>query len=284
MSSGTIGWRGAAALACLSVAAVAAAQESHWAYGAEVAEWGSHYPACRGERQSPIALDTLVRPGSDVGRSPIMFGIHGVGGRIRDFRYGPIPLRIENNGHTIEVHGPATNRYGFVAGMDDYRLADGSVVTAAPRYEFVRVHFHTPAEHIFYQANPPARPSQDLAAPMEAHLVHTGPLGTAVIGVLFVPGAANPFIEQVLAHAPGPHQEREVEGVEVDLRQLLPADLGLYRYWGSLTTPPCSEGVNWHLMMQPMTASPEQLRRVRELMGANARPIQRWTDADVVAN
>ena len=119
MSSGTIGWRGAAALACLSVAAVAAAQESHWAYGAEVAEWGSHYPACRGERQSPIALDTLVRPGSDVGRSPIMFGIHGVGGRIRDFRYGPIPLRIENNGHTIEVHGPATNRYGFVAGMDD---------------------------------------------------------------------------------------------------------------------------------------------------------------------
>ena len=51
MSSGTIGWRGAAALACLVAATVAAAQESHWTYGAGVAEWGSHYPTCRGERQ-----------------------------------------------------------------------------------------------------------------------------------------------------------------------------------------------------------------------------------------
>ena len=213
---------------------------AHWGYSGAAGpqRWGelaADYQLCRdGRQQSPI----------DVAQ-PNEAGLSGL-----DFRYRPTPLRIVNNGHTVQVN-----------------YAGGSIMrTGLHEYELLQFHVHSPSEHTIGGE----------AAPMEIHLVHRDDRGElGVVGVMVVEGQESLALSEIWRHLP-PRADGEhaIEGVVINARDLLPWDTGYFAYMGSLTTPPCSEGVHWHLMSQPIEASAQQIRRFVELLGPNARPVQ----------
>jgi len=160
------------------------------------------------------------------------------------------PLTVENNGHTVQV-----------------TCAPGGTLTVGnDAYELKQFHFHAPSEHTVDGEH----------AALEVHFVHSGPDGRlAVVGLLVRPGSPDGTLGAVLEHAPrakgGPVSPG---GVSVDPAGLLPGDRGLWRYDGSLTTPPCTEGVHWFLLRTPREAAPEQLDGFREILRGNNRPTQ----------
>ena len=133
-------------------------------------------------------------------------------------------------------------------------------------YKLLQVHFHSPSEHAV----------DGTRYPMEAHLVHINDQRQlAVVGVLFREGARNPLIDAVWGHMPasaGP--VRGVAEVRVNPADLLPAERAYAHYRGSLTTPPCSEGVRWFVMREAAEISRDQVERFLRVVGENARPLQ----------
>ena len=104
-----------------------------------------------------------------------------------------------------------------------------------------------------------------------AHFVHateTGELG--VLGVMFEQGDANPALDAIVAGVGA----GTGAAVEFDVNDMVPEDTGIYRYMGSLTTPPCSEGVNWHVADEVMTASADQIAALEANLGPSARSLQ----------
>lgn len=166
-----------------------------------------------------------------------------------EFDYHTVTPMIVNNGHTVQVNLPAGQML---------KVGDQS-------YELLQFHFHTPSEEKVagkYMA-------------MVAHFVHRNAAGQlGVVGVLIQPGAANPAFEPVFAHLPRPGEKITIEDLTLDLAALLPADKHYYSYEGSLTTPPCSEGVNWMVMKTPIKLGTAQIKAFRRLFNANARPVQ----------
>jgi carbonic anhydrase len=165
------------------------------------------------------------------------------------FDYAPSPISILNDGHTIQV---------------DYQAGSG-IALDGMRYELVRFHFHHRSEHTVDGAD----------FPLEMHLVHASADGAlAVVGVFLAEGGANEALAPVFGQMPeesGP--AAMVEGT-VDAAALLPERRTTWRYRGSLTTPPCSEGVSWLVMTEPLTASREQIEAFRTLFPVNNRPVQ----------
>ena len=211
-----------------------------WSYEGEAGpeRWGDldqEFKLCKtGHMQSPVDLGA-----ADVQAN---FGVKAA--------YKPGPLTILNNGHTVQAV-----------------FAPGSTLTSGiARYKLLQVHFHTPSEEVLY----------GLPYPMVAHFVHADHAGNlAVLGVLFEEGAHNPELEKLVKAAPRHEAEAEtVKGVTFDPSKLLPANLSVYRYEGSLTTPPCTEGVRWHVARNRVTASAAQIATLHAIMGDNARPIQ----------
>lgn len=162
-----------------------------------------------------------------------------------------------------------TTNFGTTSGT--MTLAEAKVQVDVPmglgmnsggkQFNLIHVHFHTPAEHAV----------DGERQPLVAHFVHAtaeGELG--VLGVLFAEGDANPAIDAIVG------QIANGNGAEVslDVNDLVPEELGVFRYMGSLTTPPCSEGVNWHVADEVLTASPEQIGAMYEALGPSARSIQ----------
>jgi carbonic anhydrase len=132
-------------------------------------------------------------------------------------------------------------------------------------YTLLQIHFHTPSEHV----------TNGKPAPMEAHFVHKAADGAlAVLGVFYVEGAENTALKAVFDNLPGDPMEAAIKGVHINPADILPANSGFYRYMGSLTTPPCSEGVNWFVLKKPTTASKEQIAAMAKAIGHNARPVQ----------
>ena len=212
----------------------------HWRYdGAQGPQhWGDLEPGFRtcatGRQQSPIDI-----PGGDtVPLTPIRF------------HYEATPLAIVHNGHTVQVN------YAPGSHMD----LDGT------RYHLLQFHFHSPSEHTL--AGQPA--------PMEVHFVHRSDAGgLAVIGVLFDVGGRNAALQEIWNFMPREQApEHRYDKLMVNARDLLPDTLTHVRYAGSLTTPPCSEGVRWHVMDQHLTASRAQIDRFLEAVSPNARPPQ----------
>ncbi|GHC89443.1 hypothetical protein GCM10007320_37070 [Pseudorhodoferax aquiterrae] len=111
---------------------------------------------------------------------------------------------------------------------------------------------------------------------MGVHLVHRNAQGqTAIVAVLLQPGAENPFIERVWTYIPLDAGDMvRMPLAWIDLSTLLPADQRYYQFFGSLTQPPCTEGVLWMVLKQPVTLSAAQLRLFAQLFPANARPVQ----------
>jgi carbonic anhydrase len=160
------------------------------------------------------------------------------------FKYNPTPLKIENTGHYVEVPYDPTS-YLYV----------GSQPTDV--YQLVQFHFHAPSEHTINGVRYDA----------ELHLVHTNAIGeTAVIGVLLSSSAAGlPIFDAIMANSPTSPGENELSE-EVNVFDLLPFHKRFYRYAGSLTTPACSESVQWFLMQDPVPITPDALSKLHTVI------------------
>jgi len=160
------------------------------------------------------------------------------------FKYKPTPLKMENTGHYVEVPYDSTS-YLYV----------GSQPTDV--YQLVQFHFHAPSEHTINGVRYDA----------ELHLVHTNVIGeTAVIGVLLSSSQAGlPIFDTIMANSPTSPGEIELSE-EVNVADLLPFRKAFYRYAGSLTTPACSEGVQWFLMQNPVPITPGALAKLHSLI------------------
>lgn len=167
------------------------------------------------------------------------------------FDYGPIPIDLVNNGRTIQQ-----------VGSEGCRLTLDAQV-----YELVQFHFHTPSEHTH----------DGVHYPMEVHLVHrqraTGAL--AVVGIWIKRGDEQGDLALLSGHLPQETGERIQGAGVVNPANLLPLDRRFVRYEGSLTTPPCSEGVTWLVMTTPVAVSSRQVEVFVERLSNNARPLQR---------
>ena len=162
--------------------------------------------------------------------------------------YQPVGGKIVNNGHTIQVN-----------------LEKGcSCSIEGTSYELLQFHFHHPSEHLL--AGKPFA--------MELHLVHKAENGAlAVLGAFIREGAENPLLAPIFDTMPG-KANAEAALAPLDPSGLLPLARAYFRYMGSLTTPPCSEGLTWTVFKEPIEASPEQIRKFAALFPHNARPVQ----------
>jgi carbonic anhydrase len=184
-----------------------------------------------GLKQSPIDIDTAR---AIPARLPRL-----------EFAYRSLRGEVENTGHVVEV--PYENG-------STLRIGD-------MEYELLQFHFHALSEHTIGAGH----------APLEAHLVHRNMLGDlAVVGVLMNVGPRpNPLVELVFQHAPLGEGHMDLP-VRINARALLPRDTGsFYLYSGSLTTPPCSEGVRWIVMSHPVTVSQWAVDRMMEINAVN---------------
>ena len=155
-----------------------------------------------------------------------------------------------NNGHTVEVDYDE----GSSISIDDDVFA------------LKQFHFHAPSENRI----------DGKSFPIEAHFVHADSQGRlAVVAVMFVQGENNPALEALWDNLPARAEDRHDLSPEVAAASFLPAERDYYRYDGSLTTPPCSEGVRWLVLKQPVSASATQIRQLTQVLGhPNNRPVQ----------
>ena len=167
---------------------------------------------------------------------------------------------VLNNGHTIKVDFQPGSAFSV----------DGH------SYALKQLHFHSPSENTINGRH----------FPMEMHLVHADENGAlAVIGVMFTYGQANAALKNIFRQMPTAAGGKTMLEKHVDASALLPKDTAYYAFSGSLTTPPCSEGVSWFLLKEPITASKLQIRAFMELMGhPNNRPVQPLNARMVVGN
>lgn len=217
-------------------------REVQWGYEGETGPkfWNTLKPEFNicgiGKRQSPINIeDSLTLQGP---AEPILIN------------YTPSSASVINNGQTILVDV----------------MGENSITVRASTYKLLQFHFHHPSEE---RIN--GKPSA-----MVAHLMHRNAEGQlAVLAVLLDPGAANSLIHKVWTFMPLEKRDRvSVPAGVIDLNELLPKDMRYYQFMGSLTTPPCTEGVLWLVLKQPVTLSPEQLKLFGQQFPNNARPVQ----------
>lgn len=220
--------------------AAQAAGTPQWQYSGEFGpeHWGHMRPdylQCeRGQRQSPID----IKAANKRIQAPLQF------------EYRKAPLRIVNDGHTVRV-----------------RFNNGSaLLMGKERFTLQQFHFHTPGGDKLA--------GEEFA--MGMHFLHKSRAGRLVsLVVLFRLGAENVALAALLPRMPanGP-AEQLVPDTSIDPLQLVPAAHGYYAYDGSLTAPPCTEGVLWLVMKQPLELSAAQLDRLGQLFPHNARPVQ----------
>lgn len=187
-----------------------------------------------GQRQSPIDIRATARQAL----APL------------EFHYQPAPLRVADDGHTVRV-----------------RFDKGSLLNIGKeRYTLQQFHFHTPG-------------GDKIAGeefPMAAHLLHKSQSGQLLaVVVLFRTGAENPLLEKLIPLIPGRADgDHRHPNITVDASALLPVGRGYYSYPGSVTAPPCTEGVDWIVLKQPLELSVAQLARYRQRFADNARAVQ----------
>jgi carbonic anhydrase len=205
--------------------------------------WGSLDPAwgacANGRIQSPVDLSRdLIES-----RSQEKLNIE----------YGPTTGEIFNNGHTIEVETEGDNVLTF----------------GGTAYALSQFHFHGPSEHTI----------EGRGRDMELHLVHTSAAGTnAVVAVLLNRGEESGALSQIFEQLPDDLNVPHVVEGSFNPAHFLPRNRTHVRFRGSLTTPPCSEGVHWFVLTRSMTLSSEDMAQFHERIHFNARPVQRSLD------
>ncbi|MCJ9428294.1 carbonic anhydrase [Kordiimonas marina] len=227
-------------LAGVMAVSTAASADTSWSYSGSNGQkaWGSLSPAYAtcdgGAMQSPINIE---------GTEPAI--LHQL-----KTDYQVAPLVLKNNRHTIVMSYPS-----------------GSWLDVGnKRYELKSFHFHTPAEHTVV----------GLKFPMEIHFVHQAKDGSlAVVAVLVREGKENLAAEEIWPNLPiEPDQAIDLPNIKINARDLMPNNKTYYRYMGSLTTPPCTEGVNWYVLKTPIEFSAKQINAIKSIMGENARNQQ----------
>lgn len=239
------------------VAQPVSARPVHWSYVDEGGPegWGNLTPVyalcSEGKKQSPINISLKSLKG----------------GATWNLDYKSTSLRIAHtehmdditdNGHTIQV-----------------TVDEGSVFTFQEKsYNLKQFHFHTPSEHTIDGAH----------APMEMHFVHQHEDGSlAVVAVLFKEGPAeNSNLAKIIANLPaGKGESKHITDVNLELKFQLPKDNYAFHYEGSLTTPPCSEGVQWLILRDPIHATKDQVAAIASRIGSNNRPVQALNERQV---
>ena len=228
----------------VSASLMANANATHWGYtGHESPQnWGDldeKYTMCKvGASQSPINIkkDVIIDT-NDL--KPIVFN------------YVTGASEVLNNGHTIQVN-----------------IKEGSSITVdGIEFALKQFHFHTPSENQIEGKN----------FPLEVHFVHASKdAQLAVVAVMYEDGAQNPIIKKIWEKMPHKKEEKNSCGLSSKIiNDMLPKEKDYYRFSGSLTTPPCSEGVRWLVMKNYSNISAEQTKEFLELFHhANNRPVQ----------
>lgn len=224
--------------------AVAENQSVYWGYTelGNSNQWGKLSPAfaiCEtGKNQSPIDINSFeVESISETFSAQIKFDYHSA------------PLEVVNNGHNIQVNYPQ----GSSVNIDNQK------------YELLQFHFHTPSEHTF----------DGQAYPMEIHLVHQNIVGRyAVISLMIKAGQENSLIKTIWEHLPEKGLVETIRELSITVSSFLPTNQAHYSYRGSLTTPPCNEGVDWYVMKETIEASPKQIEQFSSVYNINARSVQ----------
>ena len=202
--------------------------------------WGGLDPAwsaCEdGQVQAPV----------DLGRNTLQSRRHPK----LNIDYGHTTGEIFNNGHTIEIETDGENVLKF--GGDAYTLS--------------QFHFHVPSEHTI----------KGEGHDMELHLVHTSAAGAnAVVAVFLNRGAKSGALSPIFRQLPNDFNVQHELDAAFDPADFLPDDQSHIRYLGSLTTPPCTDGVRWFVLTNPVTVSSEHLAKFNERIHFNARLVQR---------
>ena len=217
----------------------------HWSYDGDMGpeRWGKEFPTCaKGKSQSPLDI-----------KGPFVKSRTVV---TTDYKEGP--LKMINNGHTIQVN-----------------VTPGSKIRIdGVAHELLQFHFHRPSEEKI-DGKPMA---------MVVHFVHKSAEGKlAVLGVLLKEGNENPGIKTLWANMPmeeGP--EVTPEGVNFNPANLLPREFDFYSYEGSLTTPPCTEGVRFYILKSTVNVAKEQVAAFP--FKRNARPVQELNGREITTN
>jgi len=225
------------------------AHEVHWGYTGEGApeHWADLEPGfvlCGdGVEQSPVDLTDAV-PVEDTDLERLL------GETVLTFTQRARVMDLVDNGHTIQITNdvPMSTKLGGV------------------RYELIQFHFHAPSEHTIDGEH----------APLEVHFVHKSAAGElAVIGILVEEGTHDVLWDPVIEALPAAAGDtRHVEDLDLDMSELRPLPTRYYRYAGSLTTPPCSEGVQWVVMAEKRQISSEQMAAIVSHLHHNNRPVQ----------
>jgi carbonic anhydrase len=235
------------------------AQAKHWAYethGDAVGPegWGAlpGDAACgTGKQQTPINLVSGAARPQDL---PNLV-----------FAYKPSRLFMTNNGHTIQMTYDTGSSLGRA----------GSPATAT----LAQFHFHAPSEHTV----------DGKPYPMELHLVHVDAAGkpVAVVGVFITAGRENAAAAKAFLALPAKADEKAgPAGATIDASGLLPLDKTFFMYPGSLTTPPCTEGITWYVLTHPIEMSAAQIAAFTNIEHLNHtnRPIQHLGDRTVLVD
>ncbi|MBE3671009.1 carbonic anhydrase [Vibrio navarrensis] len=157
-------------------------------------------------------------------------------------------VSLTNNGHTLQAGVSGKN----------FLNVDGK------SFELKQFHFHTPSENVI----------KGKQYPLEAHFVHADSEGNlAVVAVMFDTGKQNPLLNELTAKMPTVGEQVTLPHA-FDVAALLPKQKDYYRFNGSLTTPPCSEGVRWLVLKQASELSSSQTEQLVSVMGHNNRPLQ----------
>ena len=225
------------------------AHEVHWGYqGVEAPEYWADldpdFALCRdGKEQSPIDLANAV-PIEDSGIE------RRLGNTVLERRQRARVMDLVDNGHTIQITNDAAM----------------TIELGGTEYELVQYHFHSPSEHTVDGEH----------ALLEIHFVHKSAAGElAVFGLLVEEGEHSVMLEPIIAALPdGQDDPRHLEGLDLDMSELRPLPQHYYRYEGSLTTPPCSEAVQWLVMADKREISAEQMTAIVSRLHHNNRPVQ----------
>ncbi|MEP3389792.1 MAG: carbonic anhydrase family protein [Reichenbachiella sp.] len=225
------------------------ARPAHWGYdgGVGPSNWGTLSPVyalcAEGNGQSPINISD-----TEIGNEAAFI-----------LDYGTTPLKIAfnqhvdnivDNGHTIQVN-----------------VDEGSTITFGEKvYDLKQFHFHTPSEHTIDGEN----------LPLEMHFVHQSKdESLAVLSVMFQEGAANDNFARIIPNLPKTKGESiHLADETIQLHMHIPENVSGYFYNGSLTTPPCSENVQWVVLKENPTMSTQQIQAISDIIGPNNRPTQ----------
>ena len=213
----------------------------HWGYSGAggPANWGQLMPEFKtcSEGRKQSPIDIV---GAVAGNLPKL-----------QLNYKETGLELVNNGHTIKA------AYAPGSGIQ----VDGD------QYQLLQFHFHSLSENKI----------NGQFSPVEAHLVHANAAGDlAVVGVMFNEGAANPLLETLWRYTPSKANSTMSVATSISVTDLLPASTDYHGFTGSLTTPPCTEGVRWMVLKQPVTISAAQIKKFRGFFGDHNtnRPVQ----------